>query len=138
MFGEIPDKQTRSDRTFISLLERSPDGNWFMKARDIIKPGENVMVIFTHGYLFQIHDDKTGLTGEWKINPNRHVDRVIIYHRDDEMKNTVYVADRVGVEPAQREGRYNIQLAHVQYVGTTSLNWREFAETTQNSIRYLP
>ena len=109
-----------------------------MKARDFIKPGENVIVIFTHGIHFDLRDGNTGSTGQWNIDPNRPVDRVIIYHRNDEMNtNTLYIANHAGVEPADREGRYNIQLTHVQYIGTTSTTWVEFAEGGQNPIRYL-
>ena len=109
-----------------------------MKARDLIKPDENVIVIFTHGLHFDLRDDNTGSTGEWDIDPNRSVDRVIIYHRNDEMHtNILYIANHAGVEPANREGRYNIQLTHVQYIGTTSSNWHEFAEAGSNPIRYL-
>lgn len=111
----------------------------FMKARDFIKPGENTIVIFTRGAHLVLGDDNTGLTGEWDLNPNRPVERVIIYHRNDETNaNILYIANHAGVKPADREGRYNIQLAHVQYVGTTPSNWIEFAEGGQHPIRYLP
>ena len=110
-----------------------------MKARDFIKPDENVIVIFTHGLHFDLGDDNTGSTGEWDIDPNRSVDRVIIYLRNDERHtNTLYIANHAGVKPADREGRHNIQLTHVQYIGTTSAKWPEFAETGMRSIRYLP
>ena len=111
-----------------------------MKARDFIKPSENVIVIFTHGIDFILNkDDNTGSTGEWDIDPNRSVDRVIIYLRNDERHtNTLYIANHAGVKPADREGRHNIQLTHVQYIGTTSAKWPEFAETGMRSIRYLP
>lgn len=110
-----------------------------MKARDFIKPGENVIVIFTHGSHFDPNgDDNTGSTGEWDINPNRSVDRVIIYLRNDENNtNTLYIANHAGVKPADREGRYNIQLTNAQYIGTTSANWHDFAETGSYPIRYL-
>ena len=109
-----------------------------MKARDFIKPGENVVVIFTHGLHFILCDGNTGSTGQWIIDPNRSVDRVIVYHRDDEKNtNILYIANHAGTEPAEREGRYNIQLAHVQYIGTTSTNWIEFAEGGQYPIRYI-
>ena len=109
-----------------------------MKARDFIKPGENVIVILTRGSDFSLPDGKTGSTGKWKIDPNRSVDRVIIYLRNDEINtNTLYIANHAGVEPADREGRYNIQLTHVQYIGTTSANWNNFAETGSYPIRYL-
>lgn len=107
-----------------------------MKARDFIKPGESVIAIFTHGMHFELYNGNTGITGEWKIDPNRPIDRVIIYHRK-ENTNTLYIANYAGVQPADREGRYNIQLTHVQYIGTTSTNWVEFAETGAHPIRYL-
>ena len=111
-----------------------------MKARDFIEPGENVIVIFTHGLHFILNDDdKIGSTGEWDIDPNRSVNRVIIYLRNEQTHtNTLYIANHAGVEPADREGRHNIQLTHVQYIGTTSANWKEFAEADANPIRYLP
>lgn len=109
-----------------------------MKARDFIKPGENVVVVFTHGRHFVLYDDNTGSTGRWIIDPTRAVDRVILYQRDDEKTtNTLYIANYAGVKPADREGRYDIQLAHIQYVGTTPTNWIEFANGGQNPIRYL-
>jgi hypothetical protein len=111
-----------------------------MKARDFIEAGENVIVIFTHGLHFKFGDDNTGSTGEWVIDPNRSVNRVIIYLRNDEKHtNTLYIANHAGVKPADREGRHNIQLTHVQYIGITSANWSEFAEGgAGNPIRYLP
>ncbi len=63
---------------------------------------------------------------------------MIIYCRNDEMnKNTLYIANYGGVKPAASEGRYNIQLIHVRYIGTTSKNWIDFAAGGQNPIRYL-
>lgn len=111
-----------------------------MKARDFIEPGENVIVISTHGMHFNFGGDKTGSTGEWIIDPNRSVDRVIIYRRNEDNTKTLYIANHAGVKPADREGRYNIQLTHVQYIGTTSTNWHEFAEAkpgARSQIRYL-
>lgn len=111
-----------------------------MKARDFIKPGETVIVVYTHGKHFELKDNNTGSTGQWTIDPNRIVDRVIIYHRDDETRtNTLYIANHAGAKLAEeREGRrYDIQLTHIQYVGITSINWTEFAESRQNPIRYL-
>jgi hypothetical protein len=109
-----------------------------MKARDFIKPGESLVIIFTHGSNLVFHQNNTGLTGEWAIDPNRRVDRVIIYHRDPEKNlSTLHIANHAGVEPAEREGRFNIRLAHIQYIGTTSTNWVESAEGGQNPIRYL-
>ena len=112
-----------------------------MKARDFIKPGENVIVIYTHGKHFELKDDNTGSTGYWTIDPNRLVNRVIIYHRDDATNtNTLYLANHAGVKVAaemEKPVRYDIKLTHIQYIGITTKNWAEFAESKQNPIRYL-
>jgi hypothetical protein len=111
------------------------------KARDFIKPGENILAIFTKGMHFELSAGSTGVTGEWDVDPNhaRSVDRVLVYHQSSETKtNSLYIASLVRVDPARREGRYNLQLNHVQYVGITSLNWHDFAEAGANPIRYLP
>lgn len=108
-----------------------------MKARDFIKPGESLLVIFTDGTLFELSKDHTGLTGNWKIDPNGSPDRVIIYLREHSTNtNILYIANNAGVEFGE-ENRYKIKLAHVQYIGKTDLNWNEFAEGGPNPVRYL-
>jgi hypothetical protein len=34
------------------------------KARDFIKPDENILVVFTEGMHFELSDGNTGVTGE--------------------------------------------------------------------------
>ena len=110
-----------------------------MKARDFIKTGEKVMVVFTHGIHFEIHDDNTGSTGWWKADINNIIDRVLIYYRNDKLNtNELYIANHAGVKESDADGRRNIKLEHIQCVGVTSHNWKEFAETDANPVRYLP
>jgi hypothetical protein len=108
-----------------------------MKARDFIKPGENIMVIFTNGTLLEFSDDNSVLTGDWKINPSHSIDRVIIYVHDDE-KNTLYIGNHADIKFVEENKRHKIQLTHVQYIGKTNLNWNDFAEAGANPVRYLP
>lgn len=109
-----------------------------MKAHNFINSGESVMVIFTHGDHFELYDDNTGSTGNWTINSRHLVDRVIVYLRNKDINtNTVYIANYASVETTEEAGRYKIKLAHVQYVGTTHMNWYEFAGGGANPIRYL-
>jgi hypothetical protein len=110
-----------------------------MQARQFLRPGEQLLILFTRGPLLSIDwSDQTGQTGNWVINTQRHIDRVIIYHRDDEtQQNTIYLATYAGVESAEG-GRHRIQLTHIQYAGTTDVSWKTFAETEQNPIRYVP
>jgi len=108
-----------------------------MKARNFIKPGENTIVIFTRGMLFELSNDNTGLTVDWEINPNRSVDRVIIYHRKHQRSNKLYTANHAGVELVT-EKRYKIKLADLKDIGETNLNWYEFTERrSSNPIRYF-
>ena len=73
------------------------------------------------------------------------VSKVIVYQRDPDRtrpRNKVYVADYAGVEPADPNspygpGRHVVKMNSTRHVGTTRLNWREFAETQQNPVRFL-
>lgn len=106
-----------------------------MKARDFIKPSEEILVLMTDGTLLEFGEDNTALTGDWVISPYRPTDRVIIYRRNNDYTNTLYIGNRSGVIPV--ENKYKIKLTHVQYIGETILNWFEFAETHVHSVRYL-
>ncbi|MHC5916104.1 MAG: HNH endonuclease [Nostoc sp.] len=106
-----------------------------MKARDFIKPGEEILVLMTGGALLEFGEDNTALTGDWVINPYRSTDRVIIYRRNNDTTNTLYIGNRSDVILVQ--DKYKIQLTHVQYIGKTILNWFEFAETHSHSVRYI-
>jgi hypothetical protein len=110
-----------------------------MKAHDFLQSGETVMVIFTRGGRFDLRADHTGATGNWVIDPNRKIDRVIIYHRnEDTHTNLLYIGCFIEAERTTENGRYNIHLAHIQYIGKTEIHWKEFAGSGQNPIRYLP
>ena len=109
-----------------------------MNARELIEPGERAVVVFTHGPHFVWREDGSGSTGNWKINRARRFDRVIIYHRlDSATANEVYTAEADGLEPSDEEGRKIILLKNVVHRGSTTANWREFAEGRQNPVRYL-
>jgi hypothetical protein len=109
-----------------------------MKAHDYLKQGETALVIFTHGPNFRLGADASGESGEWVINPRRSVDRVIIYRRErDAERSEIYLASYAGTHPSRYPGRYVVDLAHVQYAGTTECNWYEFAGDGQNPLRYV-
>lgn len=109
-----------------------------MEARNLLKPDETAIVIFTKGKHFHINPDGTGTTGYWKINPKRKVQRVIIYKRESKTSdNEVYIAEHAGVGTPNKEGRYTILLRKLKHVGVTRKNWRDFAEGARSPIRYL-
>lgn len=109
-----------------------------MKARDFVQAGEQMMVIFTRGGRFELRSDHTGSTGNWVIDTKRHIDRGMVYHRDGSSnKNKIYLASFVAATPTDEEGRYNVELAHIQYAGESELNWKDFADTGTYPVRYI-
>lgn len=109
-----------------------------MKARDLITQQESAIVIFTDGTHLHMNTDGTGTTGYWVINPERTVDKVIIYHRRQSSDvNDVYIGNYLDVIASPEEGRYNINLTGLHLVDSTKANWHEFAESGANPIRYF-
>ena len=109
-----------------------------MNARELIEPGERAVVVFTHGPHFVLREDGSGSTGNWKISLARRFDRVIIYQRmGSATANEVYTADADGLEASEEEGRQIILLKNVVHRGSTTANWREFADGSQNPVRYI-
>lgn len=109
-----------------------------MKARDLVDQNESAIVIFTDGTHLHLNADGTGTTGYWVINPGRTVDKVIIYHRRQSSDaNDVYIGNYSDVAASPEDGRYNINLIGLRFVGSTTANWHEFAESGTNPIRYF-
>jgi hypothetical protein len=82
-----------------------------------------------------------GSTGNWVLNPNRKVDRVIIYKRDTNgNQHEIYAGIPVEIVESEEAGRRQVKLADLKLLGTTSNNWNEFAETKHgavNPIKYI-
>src|SRR5260370_765802 len=101
-----------------------------MKARELVKAGESAVAIFTRGGRFVLLQDGTGYTGNWKINPRKKIDKVIIYKRDPNGNNhEVFVGTLVEIVNSEEEGRRQINMADIRPAGTTTHNWNEFTET---------
>ncbi len=112
-----------------------------MKATDLLKKGEVALVISTDGRDLEMDSKGFGQSGQWRMNPNHQVHKVIIYKRD-KSRNTqeIYVAEHVGVTEADMPRRFVVSLANIRNVGTTTSTWHEFAEVkkgAQNPIRYV-
>jgi hypothetical protein len=112
-----------------------------MKARDVIKPGETAVVIFTRGGRFTLKQDGSGSTGNWVVSQNRKTDKVIIYKRDSRRgQSEIYVGVPVEIIDSDEEGRREARMASLELVGTTDSNWNEFTETKQgavNPVKYI-
>lgn len=108
-----------------------------MHARDFVQPGEQLLVLLTNGHLLTFNNDGTGTSGNWKMDANRKINRILIYLRDDTNNtNRLYIATYNHAEKVE-DGRYCIYFEHCQYVGKTEQNWSEFAGEGQNPIRYF-
>lgn len=106
-------------------------------ATDLLQPGETALVLFTRGSQFQQYANQTGSTGYWKVHPDKVVDWVIVYHRQEDRNNVLYKALPVAYNGPDTENRYLIQLTQVEEVGATKTKWFAFADTHANPVRYL-
>ncbi|MBU4222202.1 MAG: HNH endonuclease [Euryarchaeota archaeon] len=100
---------------------------------DIINAGETVLVVFTRGNYFTYEQDGNGSTGNWKINKNREIDKIIIYKRMTHDHNQIYVGIKSDIIDSKEEGRFVIRMKNIKLVGTTNHNWKEFKENDSSS-----
>lgn len=109
-----------------------------MRAIDVLNPGETALVLFTRGELFIHRSDGTGETGNWRIDPTRISDRVIIYRRTQGGDGAeVFISHHAGWRPSTEEGRWVIALTKISLLGTTHLDWGRFADAGTNPVRYI-
>ena len=88
-----------------------PDVN---TARHLLEHGVRALLLCTDGRNFEIRPDDTGFSGNWRLNPNREVDTVLIYHDPGQGRIRVYEAAFAGLEgPNDDEGRYKVALQNI-------------------------
>ncbi len=109
------------------------------RASNLLDPGKFAIVLFTEGQYLTINSDGSGESGKWKMDPDRHFDKVIIYGVTERTPReaAIYVADYVSTAPSPDRGRFVIRFRGGRQVGTTRRNWKEFAGGSTNPIRYL-
>lgn len=104
----------------------------------MISSDDQTVVVFTRGPLFVFKEDGRGKTGNWKIDTERDIQKVIIYCRPEgESQADVYKADITRIVSSHEEGRSVIQFENALPVGRTELNWFQFAESGPNPVRYI-
>ena len=109
------------------------------KARDLLNPGEKALVLLTRGHQLSINADKSGYTGNWVVDHPLSVDRVVIYLRPNRAgsRADIFLADFVASKPSDEERRFVIEFQNARRIGTSFRTWPEFAEGSQNPVRYL-
>ena len=110
----------------------------YSTASQLLRPGEVGLVLFTEGANLTINPDGSGSTGDWVVDPRRRVDWIIMYRREagNPADNELLMA-RSGDFEGPRGDRYLINLRDVKRVGSTNVNWREFAGGWNNPVRYI-
>lgn len=103
-------------------------------ATSLLKRGESAVVVFTHGKYLNLKRDGSGSTGNWVINKNRQIKKVVIYERT-KTGNEIYVASPTSITDSRDPGRSVIQFANLRYFGKTYFNWPEFSGS-RNPVRY--
>lgn len=105
-------------------------------AQQLLKKEQSAIVVFTRGNHFVINRDRSGSTGNWRINPNLSSEKVIIYYRKGK-SNDVYTADFVGITRSSEPNRSVIRLRNISSVGTTASNWFAFAGRSQHPVQFI-
>lgn len=107
-------------------------------ATELLASGERAIVIFTRGNKLHQSRDGSGWTGNWKLDPARHKDVVIIYRQfPDRTGADVFVGRHTRTERSDEKGRSRVHFSDASSSGRTDLNWKQFSGGSQNPVRYL-
>ena len=112
----------------------------FERAEEVIQKNQMAVAVFTRGPHFHYDALGNGFTGKWVVDPEwlEEVDKVIIYlRRDDENVNRIYLGNYAGSRRSDEPNRSEIRFSGLKEVGTTVMNWPEFAGVGQNPVCYV-
>jgi len=108
---------------------------------EILDPGFPTVAVFTKGAFLEIRDNQTGYTGNWVIDPDRCLKKVLIYLREESgsaLLNRIYLGDYVWAEGPVDDGRrYRIHFKQLEEVGMTDQNWKDFTGGGANPVKYF-
>jgi transposase-like protein len=113
----------------------------FQHVSDVLNPKETAIVLFTRGMYLEIRDNKTGSSGNWVVDPDKEIEKIVIYRRDENttiQRNDIYLGDYVWPEGPLEDGkRYRIHFKNLERVGYTENNWKDFADGSANPVKYI-
>jgi hypothetical protein len=86
---------------------------------DLLQPGESALAVLTDGRHFRMNNDGSGRSGNWKVDPHRHVDRFIVYHRPGKSGDAakLYRAVYTGATPSSEPRRAVVSFDNVEPAG---------------------
>ena len=99
---------------------------------------EPAIVIFTTGDKTDVKYFGESKTGTWKLDLDKQINDVIIYHRDETKNiNMLYKGSFVRTEPSN-DNRNTIIFDNVECIGETSYNWFGFTGNNSSTpIKYI-
>ncbi len=106
---------------------------------ELLTPDESALAVFTHGRNFTLNPDGTGSSGNWVIDPERRIDRFIVYSRSGPagVPAEIYRAEYVGAAESTESGRFVVSFRAAELAGVTRESWPQFADTGVNPVRYI-
>ncbi|NIT13533.1 MAG: hypothetical protein GWN14_25100 [candidate division Zixibacteria bacterium] len=131
---------------FMSLSHNDEPKEWpeerkIYSITELLQENETALAVFTRGAYLEIRENNTGFSGNWVIDPDKEVDRLIIYKRNETIEpfvNDIYIADYIWPEgPISKDKRYRIHFKNIEHVGTTPYKWKEFSGGGANPIKYI-
>jgi hypothetical protein len=131
--------KSASGRGEFRLPDESPRAMpQFASAFELLKPGETGLLIYTDGSNLKLHEDGTGESGWWHLDPKRPFHRAFIFKRSASAlrPHELYSGRFTGFDGPDVK-RFKLLLEDVRQEGTTRTNWTAFARTNQNPIRFL-
>lgn len=110
-------------------------------AVELLREGETALLIFTRDTeSLRVEEESLCSSRSWVVDPNRHPNRVIVYHRHRTGSiptNEVIVGDFVEFVPSiEHPGRHIVRFRETCRT-TSGQNWRGFAQTWSNPVRFI-
>jgi hypothetical protein len=108
----------------------------FSSAEELLNDGETGLFLFTDGQFFIVNADKTGSSGIWNINPQRKINRVVIFRWSSDQTGERFVELFAALPNGfdGTTGQYTVLLREINCVGKTVRTWEEFVGTQQNPV----
>ncbi|MHB9008965.1 MAG: hypothetical protein ACYDC1_18805 [Limisphaerales bacterium] len=112
----------------------------FNSAEELLEPGETGLFLFTGGQLLTLGPDGSGSSGNWKLDPNRTIQRVVVCRwslPDGERIVELFSGLLSGIDGPTDEGRYTVRFHDMHPQGTTSQTWEAFTGATERPVAYV-
>ena len=115
--------------------------NKYNHINEVINRSQSAIAVFTRGMHLEIRSNNTGYSGNWVVDPDKEIDKIVLYKRDENVTppvNEIMMADYVwGEGPLEGGRRYRIHFKNLEKIGVTDCNWKEFTDGGANPVQYF-